>query len=122
MGGAVIHRQTWTETKSQAEERQALCSAVWSEETGYVGTAPSSCCGLISGPSARHEIKHTGESRVRLVYKRDGDGASSGFTSNSPTRVVCVVVVYLCVMDIPRIHARSQYINTHTYTYMYVYK
>lgn len=37
-----------------------------------MGTAPSSCSGLISGPSARHGIKQTGEFGVRAEHRRDG--------------------------------------------------
>lgn len=39
-----------------------------------VGTAPSSCSGLISGPSARHGIKQTGELWVRAGHRTPGRG------------------------------------------------
>lgn len=38
---------------------------------GYVYTAPFSCSGPISGPSARHGTKQTGESWVRAVHRRN---------------------------------------------------
>lgn len=45
-----------------------------------VGTAPSSCSGLISGPSARHGTKQTGESRVRAAHRTTagGEGEQGG--------------------------------------------
>lgn len=39
-----------------------------------VGTAPSSCSGLISGPSARHGIKQTGELWIRAGHRTPGRG------------------------------------------------
>ena len=54
---------TQTRHRNRVKHRKKKCCA---QQCGggwdrYVGTAPSSCSGLISGPSARHGIKQTGE-------------------------------------------------------------
>lgn len=64
---------TETDTERQRAE-QSLTQAGLEGRDKNVGTAPSSCSGLISGPSARHGIKQTGESWVRAGHKTPGRG------------------------------------------------
>lgn len=63
--------RTVTYTDRDKQPSRGKAAAVLRGQDGYVGTAPSSCSGLISGPSARHGIKQTGESWVRAVHRRD---------------------------------------------------
>lgn len=62
---------TQTDRERAKEPSRGEAKAVLRGGDGYVGTAPSSCSGLISGPSARHGTKQTGESWVRAAYRRD---------------------------------------------------